>query len=85
MDHSLSSLLCQVNHQGEVVAVDEDLSVQFEDSGVSEDEYLQVLIEKEIGVGFGREESSFLLMSDWIKTARLYAIIWILKVSFHQH
>ncbi|XP_028806962.1 cyclin-D5-2-like [Neltuma alba] len=77
MDHSLSSLLCQEN-QGEV-AVDEDLYVHFEDSSVSEDdEYVEVLIEKEIGFGFGRDEES-LLLSDWIKTARLYAINWILK------
>lgn len=79
MDHSLSSLLFQEN-QGEFD--DEDLYVQFDDS---EEEYLGVLIEKEIGFGFGRDEedSSLLLMSDWIKSARLYAINWILKVSFN--
>ncbi|XP_054799813.1 cyclin-D5-1-like [Prosopis cineraria] len=76
MDHSLSGLLCQEN-RAEAVVVDEDLYVQFEDSNASEDEYVDVLTEKEIGLGFGRDESS--VLSDWIKTARLYAINWILK------
>ncbi|KAF7830546.1 cyclin-D5-1 isoform X2 [Senna tora] len=86
MDDLVSSLLCQ---EKEAELVDED--EEEEDSyfemelgkycSVSEEEYVHILMEREMGFGFKREEDSSLL-GDWVKlkTPRLDAINWILKV-----
>ncbi|XP_061354258.1 cyclin-D5-1-like [Gastrolobium bilobum] len=81
MDDDLSSsLLCQENQtflEGDVG--DEEYSfIQLrQDCGVSEDEHVGVLIEREISLGFKKDET--LAFGDWVKRARLDSINWILK------
>ena len=44
-----------------------------------DDEYVEMLFQKEISFGFQRDQ--FLAFDNWVKSARLEAISWILKVS----
>lgn len=85
MDDSMSTLLCQENEtclEGELV--DEEYSfIPLQDYGVLEDEYMSILIEREISLGFKKDES--LVFGNWIKHARMDAINWILKVSPTTH
>lgn len=81
MDDDLSSsLLC---HENETCLKEggEELEYQFagsqHDCGVSEDERVGILIEREIVLGFKRDES--MVFGDWVKRARVEAINWILK------
>ena len=79
-DYAPSSLPCQENGAcvgGKVE--DEDSSIHLKDYSSSEDEYVGILIEREIDFGFKKDES--LVFGNWVKNARLNAINWILKVS----
>ncbi|BAT77912.1 hypothetical protein LR48_Vigan04g242600 [Vigna angularis] len=80
MDDLSSSLLCQENDTCLEEGGDElecQLVGSRHDCGVSEDEYVGILVEREIVLGFRRDES--LVFGDWMKRARLEAINWILK------
>lgn len=79
MDEFVSRLLCQENEEEVVEEVDSYIHLELDDYGVSEDEYVDILIEREMGLGFQRDES--LVLGEWIKAARLDAINWILRVS----
>jgi hypothetical protein len=79
MDDSLSSLLCQESENclyEEVV--DESKFIEFKNYDGSEDEYMEMLFEREICYGFKSNQS--LAIENWLKCARLEAITWILKV-----
>ncbi|OIW14909.1 hypothetical protein TanjilG_30628 [Lupinus angustifolius] len=56
---------------------DEEVQLSLEDYGVSEDEHLGILIEKEIHLCFKKDQA--LVSDEWMKRARIDAIIWILK------
>ncbi|KAE8057066.1 hypothetical protein FH972_013787 [Carpinus fangiana] len=78
MDDSLSSLLCQESETclyEEVV--DESKFIEFKNYDGSEDEYMEMLFEREICYGFKSNKS--LAIGNWLKCARLEAITWILK------
>lgn len=79
MDDSLSSLLCQESetclYEEEV---DESKLIEFKNYDGSEDEYMEMLFEREICYGFKRNKS--LATGNWLKCARLEAITWILNV-----
>lgn len=80
MDECVLSLVCQENETSlEEEVVDEGSFVYLNDDSVSEDEYVDILIERETALGFKRDES--LVCGNWIKLARLDAINWILNVS----
>ncbi|KAI4316615.1 hypothetical protein L6164_024580 [Bauhinia variegata] len=74
VDHCVSSLLC---HENETFLEDEDSFTHLRDCNMAEDEYLNILIEREIDLGFKKDEP--LGFGNWIKHARLDAINWILK------
>ncbi|XP_059461505.1 cyclin-D5-1-like [Corylus avellana] len=78
MDDSLSSLLCQESetclYEEEV---DESKLIEFKNYDGSEDEYMEMLFEREICYGFKRNKS--LATGNWLKCARLEAITWILN------
>ncbi|KAK7410088.1 hypothetical protein VNO78_00597 [Psophocarpus tetragonolobus] len=80
MDDLSSNLLCQENETC-LEEGGEELEYQFVgsqlDCGVSEDEYVGNLIEREIVLGFKRDET--LVFGDWVKRARMEAINWILR------
>ncbi|XP_020212663.1 cyclin-D5-1 isoform X2 [Cajanus cajan] len=80
MDDLSSSLLCQENETC-LEEGGEELEHPFvesqHDCGVSEDEHVGILIEREVVLGFKRDES--LVLGDWVKRARMEAIDWILK------
>ncbi|KAI4337052.1 hypothetical protein L6164_015509 [Bauhinia variegata] len=73
-DDCVSSLLC---HENETFLGDEDSFIHLRDCSSPEDEYVNILIEREIDLGFKKDES--LVFGNWIKRARLDAINWILK------
>ncbi|KAJ1385476.1 Cyclin-like [Sesbania bispinosa] len=75
MDDLSSNLLCQENK----TFLTEELGIfqSKQDCGVSEDEHVGVLIEKEMSLGFKKDET--LVFGEWLKRARLDAINWILK------
>lgn len=81
MDDFSCSLLCEESMSClEDDLEDEELQHPFIDD--PEDEYMGVLIEKEIGQSvkcFKNDET--LVIEDWLKLARIDAIDWILKVS----
>ena len=81
MDDLSSSLLCQENETCLQLEGDEEYSfIQSQQGyGVSEDEDVGILIEREIRLGFQKDET--LAFEDWMKRARMDAINWILKVS----
>jgi len=86
MDDLSSSLLCQENDTCLEEGGDElenQLIGSRHDCGVSEDEYVGILVEREIVLGFRRDES--LVFGDWVKRARLEAINWVLQVSPTTH
>ncbi|KAJ7966532.1 Cyclin-D5-1 [Quillaja saponaria] len=78
MDDSISSLLCQESETClEEEVVDEDAFIYFKNFDASEDDYVGILIEREINHGFKKNES--LVFGNSIRRARLEAISWILK------
>ncbi|TKY74978.1 Cyclin-D5-1 protein [Spatholobus suberectus] len=80
MDDLSSSLLCQENETC-LEEGGEELEYPFvesqQDCGVSEDEHVGILIEREMVLGFKRDET--LVFGDWVKRARMETINWILK------
>ena len=86
MDDHSSSLLCQENETC-LEEGGEELEYQFvgsqHDCGVSEDEHVGILIEREIVLGFKKDET--MVIGDWVKRARMEAINWVLKVSPTTH
>ncbi|RDX69674.1 Cyclin-D5-1, partial [Mucuna pruriens] len=76
MDDLSSSLLCQENETC-LEELEYPLVESEHDCGVSEDERVGILIEREIVLGFKRDES--LVFGDWVKRSRMEAINWILK------
>uniref|UniRef100_A0A0R0K3U0 B-like cyclin n=1 Tax=Glycine max TaxID=3847 RepID=A0A0R0K3U0_SOYBN len=80
MDDLSSSLLCQENETC-LEEGGEELEYQFvgsqHDCGVSEDEHVGILIEREIVLGFKKDET--MVIGDWVKRARMEAINWVLK------
>lgn len=86
MDDLSSSLLCQESDAYLEEGGDEleyQLVGSRHDCGVSEDEYVGILVEREIVLGFRTDET--LVFGDWMKRARMEAINWILKVSPTTH
>ncbi|OIW20862.1 hypothetical protein TanjilG_24940 [Lupinus angustifolius] len=88
MDDSMSTLLCQENVTFlEGAFGDEEYPfIPLHEYGVfSEDEYIAILIEREISFGFKKDESY--VLENWIKCARADVINWILKtratLGFH--
>lgn len=77
MDDFSSSLLCQENETCLDEGGEELEYPSQHDCGVSEDEYVGILIEKEIALGFKRDET--LVFEDCVKRARMEAIDWIFK------
>ncbi|ESW08747.1 hypothetical protein PHAVU_009G071400 [Phaseolus vulgaris] len=80
MDDLSSSLLCQESDAYLEEGGDEleyQLVGSRHDCGVSEDEYVGILVEREIVLGFRTDET--LVFGDWMKRARMEAINWILK------
>ncbi|KAF1859032.1 hypothetical protein Lal_00000856 [Lupinus albus] len=81
MDDSISTLLCQENVtflEGELGNEEYPLIPLLPDYGVfSEDEYIAILIEREIRFGLKKDESS--VFENSIKRARVDAINWIFK------
>ncbi|XP_019429841.1 PREDICTED: cyclin-D5-1-like [Lupinus angustifolius] len=80
MDDSISTLLCQEN----VTFLEGELGnekfpfIPLSDYGVlSEDEYIAILIEREIRFGLKKNES--FVFENWIECARADAINWIFK------
>ncbi|KAA8537849.1 hypothetical protein F0562_027571 [Nyssa sinensis] len=80
---SVSTLLCQETETRFDEEVDEDSFINSTNSSASdteEDEYIEMLLDREIGViGFKSLQSSHDMTGNWIKCARLEAITWILK------
>ncbi|KAF7817439.1 cyclin-D5-1-like isoform X1 [Senna tora] len=75
MDESAAS---QENERWpEQEVVDEDSFLHLNDDSGPEDEYVDILMEREIAHGFKRDES--LVFGNCLKIARLDAINWILK------
>ncbi|KAE9586846.1 hypothetical protein Lal_00004697 [Lupinus albus] len=56
---------------------DEEFQLNHEDYGVSDDEHLGILIEKETHLCFKKDQA--LVSDEWMKRARTDAINWILK------
>ncbi|XP_047340587.1 cyclin-D5-1-like [Impatiens glandulifera] len=87
--HSLSTLLCLTEEEEEDTIFQEkdsifqdELLLGFSGAGagdIDDDEYLQILLERE-ETSYGLDQSSSTIpIHDWIKCARLNAISWILK------
>lgn len=75
---SYSSLLCL--DEG---VVDEDAFFSVKTctfSDTEDDEYVQLLVDREMSFGF-KTSHSFLILN-WVKLARLDAVAWILRVGF---
>lgn len=76
-DASLSGLLCLEN---ETSLEEKEGLVDENYIAVYDEECVQMLFDREMSLGFKKNES--LVLSNWLKYARLEAITWILKVSF---
>ncbi|KAK7351589.1 hypothetical protein VNO77_11151 [Canavalia gladiata] len=78
MDDFSCSLLCQESET--CLGGDEEHSFvrSQQDCDVSDEEHVGVLIEREIELGFKKEEET-MVFGDWVKRARMDAINWILK------
>lgn len=88
-DCVVSSLVCQENETCLQAEDDSSSLLHFNDhdhrvSSV-DDEFVHILIDREIALGFGSEKNQSLVFGNWIKLARLDAINWILKVSPTTH
>ncbi|XVF36409.1 hypothetical protein REPUB_Repub19eG0056200 [Reevesia pubescens] len=75
-DASLSGLLCSENET--FLKEKEELLVDENYIAVNDEEYVQMLFDREMSFGFKKNESS--VLSNYFKYARLEAITWILKI-----
>lgn len=77
----MDDLLCKEKEtvlEVEVRNEEYQLNQSHQEFDVSEEEHVGVMIEREIVLGFKKDEN--LVFDDWLKRARLNAINWILKV-----
>lgn len=78
----MDDLLCHEKETClEVEEIDEEWSMNqsLQEFGVSEEEHVGLLLQREIAFGFKKDEN--VVLEDSFKRARLNAINWILKVS----
>lgn len=76
---SLSTQLLCLETETCLNKADEEETFVCSAQGIEEDEYVQMLLRREINGG--ESEPPRVSIEDWIKCARLDAISWILKVS----
>ncbi|KAA8528462.1 hypothetical protein F0562_035817 [Nyssa sinensis] len=81
---TFSPLVGDLLYQQNETSLNEDIFINTTNYSASdteeEDEYVQMLIDREISViGFKTHQSSYDMVGNWIKSARLNAIKWILK------
>ncbi|EEF52290.1 cyclin-D5-1 [Ricinus communis] len=80
-NESISELLCQESEtrlEEQELGDDEAIRNGFGDLD-REEEYVEMLVEKEISFSKSKEDQSLSTFDNWVKFARLEAITWILK------